>query len=217
MFTGLIQDVGRVAQVRPGPTTRLIVETAIPLGDVQLGESIAVDGCCLTVVEKGARTVAFDASEETLRRTILGSYAPGAQVNLERAMAVGDRLGGHLVLGHVDATARIVRTWQEGGSLGVEISLPAELAPFFIEKGSVAVDGVSLTVNSLAPDRFGLMLIPETQGRTTLAKKSVGAAVNLEADLIGKYVARMMSVRAPGAAGLSEELIARAGFGRKAQ
>lgn len=199
MFTGLIQDVGRVVQLHPGPTTRLVVETSIDPTDVTLGESIAVDGCCLTVVAKAGKTLAFDASEETLRRTTLGSYQVGSAVNLERAMALGDRLGGHLVLGHVDGTAKLLRTWQEGGSLGVEISMPADLAPYFIEKGSVAVDGVSLTVNALGVDRFGLMLIPETQQRTTLAKKPVGATVNLEADLIGKYVARMMTVR-PGKA-----------------
>jgi riboflavin synthase len=211
MFTGLIQDVGQVVARRPGPTTRLEVQTALDLADVKLGESIAIDGCCLTVVAKGSRTLAFDASEETLRRTVLGDYAPGSAVNLERAMALGERLGGHLVLGHVDATARILRSWAEGGSLWLEVELPDELAPYFIEKGSVTVDGISLTVNTLGADRFGVTLIPETQARTTLARKAAGARVNLEADLIGKYVARMVAVR-PGAR-VDEEFLKRAGFG----
>jgi riboflavin synthase len=196
MFTGLIQDVGRVALLRPGPTTRLEIETALPVAQIALGESVAIDGCCLTVVEAraAARVLAFDATEETLRRTTLGGYRTGSAVNLERALALGDRLGGHLVQGHVDATVDIVRSWPEGGSLWLEIGLPKELAPFFIEKGSVTVDGISLTVNTLGADRFGVTLIPETQARTTLAKKPVGARVNLEADLIGKYVARQLSL-----------------------
>ena len=215
MFTGLIQDVGRVASIRLGGITRLEIETTLDLADVVLGESIAVDGCCLTVVHKGARTVVFEATEETLRRTTLGGYAPGTRVNLERAMALGDRLGGHLVLGHVDATAAVRRTWNEGRALGVEIELPRELAAFFIAKGSVTVDGVSLTVNALGAEGFKLMLIPETQARTTLAQKPVGARVNLEADLIGKYVARMAGLGLlPGReSGLTAERIAQA-FGK---
>lgn len=223
MFTGLIQDVGRVALLRPGPTTRLVVETAIDLKDVVLGESIAVDGCCLTVVEIGKGSVAFDASDETLRRTSLGGYQVGSAVNLERALALGDRLGGHLVLGHVDATTTILRCWQEGGSLWLDVALPREFAPYFIEKGSVALDGTSLTVNTLAADRFGVTLIPETQERTTLAKKPVGARLNLEADLIGKYVARLMTFRGQAGAvgpageasqkGIDLDFIQKAGWG----
>jgi len=217
MFTGLIEDIGRVSGVRTGRITRLEVETALELAEVTLGESIAVDGCCLTVVKKTERSLVFEATEETLRRTTLGDYAPGTRVNLERAMALGDRLGGHLVLGHVDATSKVVRTWSEGAALGLEIALPQALAAYFIEKGSVTVDGVSLTVNRLSGAGFELMLIPETRTRTTLGEKPVGARVNLEADLIGKYVERMMSVRGPGTASgsLTEEAIARAGFGRK--
>jgi riboflavin synthase len=215
MFTGLIEDIGKVSAIRSGPTTRLEIETAFDLADVALGESIAIDGCCLTVVEKKARAIAFEATAETLRRTTLESYAPGTRVNLERAMALGERLGGHLVLGHVDATSSILRTWQEGAALGIEIALPAQLAAYFIEKGSVAVDGVSLTVNRLSEKSFELMLIPETRMRTTLGAKAAGSRVNLEADLIGKYVERMMSVRNASAGALTAEAIAAAGFGRK--
>src|SRR6185312_9086872 len=206
MFTGLIQDIGRIAALKKGPVLRLDVESALPSEDIQLGESIAIDGCCLTVVEKRGQTLAFDATEETLRRTTLSDFAIGTRVNLERALALGDRLGGHLVLGHVDATSSIVRTWKEGAALGVEIGLPKELGPFFIAKGSVTVDGISLTVNGLGPDRFALMLIPETQERTTLGAKGVGARVNLEADLIGKFVVRNLGAWKPGA-GLTEAAI----------
>jgi len=215
MFTGLIQDIGRIAALKKGPVMRLDVESALPSNDIQLCESIAIDGCCLTVVEKRGQTLAFDATEETLRRTTLGDFAIGTRVNLERALALGDRLGGHLVLGHVDATSSIVRTWKEGGALGIEISLPKELAPFFIEKGSVTVDGISLTVNALGVDRFALMLIPETLERTTLGGKGVGARVNLEADLIGKYVVRNLGAWGKPSAGLTEAAILGAGFGSK--
>ena len=213
MFTGLIEDIGTVRSIQGGATTRLVIESALAAQEITLGESIAIDGCCLTVVEHRDQTLAFDASAETLRRTTLGSYAPGDRVNLERAMALGERLGGHLVLGHVDATAAVTRTWSEGGTLWIEVGLPAELAAFFIEKGSVGLDGVSLTVNTLSEQSFAVTLIPETLARTTLSHKRVGSRVNLEADLIGKYVARMMAVR-PGAR-LSAEVIERAGFRRQ--
>lgn len=213
MFTGLIEDVGTVRSIQGGVTTRLVVETALATPDITLGESVAIDGCCLTVVEHKGKTLAFDASAETLRRTTLGRYAPGTSVNLERAMALGERLGGHLVLGHVDATAEVARTWSEGGTLWIEVGLPEALAPYFIEKGSVGLDGVSLTVNTLSERSFGVTLIPETLSRTTLGKKRAGDAVNLEADLIGKYVARMMAVRP--VAPLSAERLAQAGFRRQ--
>lgn len=212
MFTGLIEDVGQVVAVRPGSTTRLEVETHLPGSEVALGESIAVDGCCLTVVARRGSTLAFDASAETLRRTTLGSYASGARVNLERAMAVGDRLGGHLVQGHVDATAELSRLWDEGGSRWVEVELPQELLPYVIEKGSVAIDGISLTINRVAGSHFAVTLIPETQQRTTLGGKRVGARVNLETDLIGKYVARQLGLRTES--GLSEDFLKRAGYGQ---
>lgn len=211
MFTGLVDEVGTVRGLRPGPTTRLEVTCSYPPADLELGESIAVDGCCLTVVEIGSGWVGFDASDETLRRTVLGSYRHGTRVHLERALAVGDRLGGHIVQGHVDATSNVLRRWSEGGSVWMEVGLPTPLAPFFIEKGSVAVDGVSLTVNTLQADRFGLTLIPESQARTALAQKPIGAQVNLEADLVGKYIARMASIRVPGT--VDEAFLRRAGFG----
>ncbi len=212
MFTGLIEDIGEVVAVRPGPTTRLEVRTALPVAEIELGESIAIDGCCLTVVERRGEVLGFDASDETLRRTTLGTYRRGSSVNLERALAVGDRLGGHLVQGHVDATTEVSRVWDEGGSRWVEVGLPKDLAPYVFEKGSVTLDGISLTVNTLTADRLAVTLIPETQKRTTLGRKPVGGRVNLEMDVIGKYVARQLGLRSEP--GLTEDFLKRAGYGR---
>lgn len=217
MFTGLVQDVGRIERVVPGGMTELWIASALPTAEFQLGESIAVDGACLTVVEVNGPSFRVQASAETLRRTTMGSYAPGTKVNLERAMRLGDRLGGHLVLGHVDAISTIRSKRPEGGALLYVFELPAALAPFFIDKGSVTVDGVSLTVNSVGADSFDVALIPETQERTTLALKGPGDRVNLEADLIGKYVARLHGFRqgeqaGKGGPGLTLEAITKAGF-----
>lgn len=210
MFTGLIQDVGSVLSVQSGAMTRLTLATALPADRFELGESIACDGACLTVVARAAGRFEVEAAPETLRRTTLGQWAPGRKVNLERALAMGDRLGGHMVLGHVDAVGSVVERRTEGGSLVMGFTLPKELAGFFIEKGSVAIDGISLTVNRLTADRFYVQLIPETQARTTLASRAVGEQVNLEADVIGKYVARLLSLG--GRTGVDEELLRRSGF-----
>src|SRR5215218_2029677 len=215
MFTGLIQDVGTLEQVLPGGMTDLWIRTRLGAGSFVLGESIAVDGACLTVVERGGDRFRVQAAPETLRRTTLGDLRPGARVNLERALALGDRLGGHLVAGHVDAVSEVLETRAEGGSWVMAFALSAELAPFFVEKGSVAIDGISLTVNSVGTDRFSVQLIPETQERTGLQAKGVGARVNLEADLIGKYVARLFSLRQDQKQGLSEDVLRAAGFGSK--
>ena len=217
MFTGLIQDLGRVERVIPGGMTDLWIHTALGAGKFDLGESIAVDGACLTVVERSGDTFKVQAAPETLRRTTLGAVRPGDRVNLERALALGDRLGGHLVSGHVDAVSEVLETFPEGGSWVMRFRLPEELAPFFIEKGSVAIDGISLTVNAVEADRFSGQLIPETQERTTLRGKPVGARVNLEADQIGKYVARLFALQrgqgAPGGGGLTAAAVRAAGFG----
>jgi riboflavin synthase len=191
--------------------TDLWISTRLGASGFALGESIAVDGACLTVVERTADTFKVQAAPETLRRTTLGGYAPGTKVNLERALRLSDRLGGHLVLGHVDAVARILERTHEGGSLVLQFELPPSLAPFFIDKGSVTVDGISLTVNSVSSERFSVQLIPETQERTTLAAKQAGATVNLEADLIGKYVARLHGLR--GGQGITEAQLKASGFG----
>lgn len=212
MFTGLIQDVGVVERLSGGGVTDLWIRTSLRAQSFSLGESIAVDGACLTVVERSGDSFRVQAAPETLRRTTLGGLHPGSRVNLERALALGDRLGGHLVSGHVDAVSHVLETYQEGGSWVMAFHLPTELAPFFIGKGSVAIDGISLTVNEVLADRFRVQLIPETQGRTTLKDKAVGARVNLEADMIGKYVVRLLALRELPGSGLSEAVLKAAGF-----
>lgn len=218
MFTGLIQDIGGVERVIPGGMTDLWIRTSLGAQAFALGESIAVDGACLTVVERTGETFRVQAAPETLRRTTLDAVRPGDRVNLERALALGDRLGGHLVSGHVDGVSTVLETYPEGGSWVMVFGLPEALAPYFIEKGSVAIDGISLTVNTVGVDRFSVQLIPETQERTTLRAKKVGARVNLEADPIGKYVARLYLLQrgqagAPGPGGVSEAALRAAGFG----
>jgi riboflavin synthase len=195
MFTGLIEDLGTVAAVERVPKgVRLSVRTR--LDGLGQGASIAVDGVCLTAVElKGDRFTA-DVSAETLDRTTLGERKAGDRVNLERPLALGDRLGGHLVLGHVDGVAELVRRTGEGEGVRIELRLPQGLAPLVVSKGSIALDGTSLTVNEvLDPDRVVLFLIPETLRSTTWGIKSAGANVNVEADILGKHVARLMQFR----------------------
>jgi riboflavin synthase len=193
VFTGLIEQVGTVERVTQGAMTDVWVASTFE--GLTLGESIACDGCCLTVVEADKGRFHVQASPETLRRTTLGTWRTGTRVNLERALKLDDRLGGHLVQGHVDSTARVLEARPEGGSRLMRFDMPRALAAFFIEKGSVAVDGVSLTVNALTHDSFSVALIPETVARTALGQKGVGATVNLEADLVGKYVARQQQLK----------------------
>jgi len=195
MFTGLIEDLGTVAAVERVPKgVRLSVRTR--LDGLGQGASIAVDGVCLTAVElKGDRFTA-DVSAETLDRTTLGERKAGDRVNLERPLALGDRLGGHLVLGHVDGVGELVRRTGEGEGVRIELRLPQGLAPLVVSKGSIALDGTSLTVNEvLDPDRVALFLIPETLRSTTWGIKPAGAKVNVEADILGKHVARLMQFR----------------------
>lgn len=209
MFTGLVADVGLVERVQPGAVTDVWVASHFP-ADLVLGESIACDGVCLTVVEIARSTFRVQAAPETLSRTTLGRWAPRTRVNLERALKLGDRLGGHWVQGHVDGVGQVESTRSEGGSLVLTVSLPQALAPFFVEKGSVCIDGVSLTLTMVEGGRFSVMLIPETQQRTTLGAKRAGDRVNLEADLIGKYIARIMGLRGGT---LTAEQLEAAGFG----
>lgn len=212
MFTGLVQDIGQIERIVPGGMTELWIRTGLVGENLSPGESIAVDGVCLTIAERSGPSFRAQASPETLRRSTLGGLRPGDAVNLERAMRVGDRLGGHLVTGHVDAVVEVLDRRDEGGSWLMRFSLPRSLAPFFIEKGSAAVDGISLTVNEVRGDDFSVAIIPETQQRTALGRKGIGARVNLEADLIGKYVARLYSLRQPPAK-VTEESLRAAGFG----
>jgi riboflavin synthase len=210
MFTGLVSDVGVVERLGPGEVTDLWLQSHFtePLAH---GESVSCDGVCLTVVESRGPVFRVQAAPETLRRTTLGGWAPGTRVNLERALRLGDRLGGHWVQGHVDGVGEVLEGRPEGGSWVLGVSLPAPLAPYFVEKGSVCIDGVSLTVTAVEADRFRVMLIPETRAATTLGARRPGHRVNLEADLIGKYVARSLALRAAGP-GLTEAQLLAAGF-----
>jgi riboflavin synthase len=193
MFTGLINDIGVVERITPrsGGVRLVIRPGALPVDDLTLGESIASSGACLTVVERGGGLVSFDAVPETLARTVIGGWHPGTRVNLVRALLLSDRLGGHLVAGHVDAVGEVLARRPEGQGARLTISLPAAVAPLVAEKGSIAVDGVSLTVASAGRDRFDVALIPETLARTTLGEAQPGQPVNLEVDLVARHVARL--------------------------
>jgi riboflavin synthase len=193
MFTGLITDVATVERVAPrqGGARLTLRPSALPVAELVLGESIACSGPCLTVVEVAGGAVTFDAVPETLSRTTVGSWRPGTRVNLERALAFGDRLGGHLVQGHVDVVGEILARVVEGDGARFTLSLPAAIAPLVAEKGSIAVDGISLTVARAHRDRFEIAVIPETLARTTLGAAGPGARVNLEADVLARHVARL--------------------------
>lgn len=219
MFTGIVTDVGSVrALTRDGRGgARLAVQCRYEA--LVLGESIAVDGACLTVAAKHTWGFDADASDETLARTTLGTYAPGRRVNLERALAVGDRLGGHIVSGHVDAVGRVRARTPAGGAERWSFSAPDAVLRYCAEKGSIAIDGTSLTINAVDTEGFEVMLIPHTVANTALGDRHVGAAVNLEADLLARYVARALESRAqPRDAspapreGVDLALLARAGF-----
>lgn len=191
MFTGIITDIGRVRSVRQTERDRRYeIETAWDVSGIDLGASISHAGCCLTVVEKGDGWFAVEVSGETLDKTTLGGWADGTRVNLERATKVGDELGGHIVSGHVDGLGTVVEITPEGGSHRVTIEAPAPLHRFIAAKGSITVDGVSLTVNTVDDRRFGLNIIPHTWEVTTLGSLKVGDPVNLEIDMLARYLAR---------------------------
>jgi riboflavin synthase len=191
MFTGLVAAVGRIAATeRRDIGTR--IQIAAELGALDIGESICVSGACLTVVTRTAEAFSADVTRETLERTTLGRLSTGDSVNLERAAALGDRLGGHLLTGHVDGVARVTRVELAGDARDVELEVPVELARFIAEKGSVALDGVSLTVNWVQGARFRVMLIPHTLAVTTLGALVSGRELNLEVDLLARYVARLL-------------------------
>ena len=192
MFTGIITDVGRVRRLRRGELLELTIATAFDTAAIAIGASIACSGACLTVVAVEPGAFAVQASAETLTCTTLGDWVEGTPVNLEKSLRLGDELGGHLVLGHVDGTARIVERRPEAESVRFAFEAPEELAPFIAPKGSVALDGVSLTVNEVARNRFGVNIIPHTLACTNLGTLQAGQRMNLEVDLIARYVARLL-------------------------
>ncbi len=203
MFTGLVEAMGTLVQRRMrGREAQLVIES--PFSDLVLGESIAVDGVCLTVTSFEGGTFHLDASSETLEKTTLGKLGHNQRVNLERALPVGGRLGGHIVSGHVDGVGTIAEQKASGGAMEVTFRAPAELMRFIAEKGSICVSGVSLTVNHVKNDTFDVMLIPHTREKTSLDGLRVGESVNLEVDLLARYVARL--VEAGGQPGLEQKL-----------
>ncbi len=209
MFTGLIEDVGIVARLeRRGPSATLTVSTS--LGELTLGDSVAVDGVCLTVTRLDAGSFAADCSAETLAHTTLGALAPGARVHLERALLPTTRLGGHLVSGHVDGKATLASIEPVGDARKLTITVPAALSRFVAKKGSVALDGVSLTVNGVDGERFDVMIIPHTADKTKLTAKLPGDAMNLEVDLLARYVARLLE---PSRDDRLRAALSRAGYG----
>ncbi len=193
MFTGLIEDVGTVRELRKSANSvRLTLATRIPMDDIELGESIAVNGVCLTVVTFGNGLFTADVSPETVGRTGLAGLAIGSRVNLERALRVGARLGGHIVSGHVDTVATVSGIVEDGNAIRITFSIEPRHNRYVIEKGSVAIDGISLTVNSVTEDSFSVAIIPHTLDMTTLKDLKVGTRVNIETDIIGKYVERLL-------------------------
>ncbi len=194
MFTGLIEALGTVARLEARPRGRWLEITTPAFGDLAIGDSIAVNGVCLTATAVGPHGFSAEAVPETLSRTTLGELHREGQVNLERALRVGDRFGGHMVQGHVDGVAQVRRVVAEGASRRVHFELPEALAPFVAEKGSIAVDGVSLTVAACDLDSFEVALIPHTLEHTIARTYRVGSRVNLEVDLVARYLARMLEV-----------------------
>jgi len=194
MFTGIVTDLGEVRKVArgQGQDARFEIATQYDLSTVEIGASIAHNGVCLTVIETGADTYVIQASDETLFKTTLGDWREGQRVNLERACKVGDELGGHIVSGHVDGVARVVSIRPENESLRFTFEAPAELAKFVAPKGSVALDGVSLTVNEVDGRLFGINVIPHTQSVTTFGLLREGDCVNMEIDMLARYVARLL-------------------------
>lgn len=212
MFTGLIEDTGRVAGFRrQNEAGVLIIETGLPTGEIALGDSVAVNGACLTVTEKNAGSLTFDVSPESMSRTSIGSVRNGSRVNLERALRLGDRLGGHIVSGHIDCVGQLSRSEERSGNHQLYFSLPPEHARYIVEKGSVTIDGISLTVNSVTRDGFSVNIIPHTYTVTTLSQLRTGGQVNIETDIIGKYVERLTAPwKSEG--GLSMKTLAENGF-----
>jgi riboflavin synthase len=201
MFTGIVSDVGTVRSAEQRGDLRLVIGTAYDLDTVDLGASISCSGVCLTVVDKGDDWFAVDISAETISKTAADRWREGARLNLERALRLGDELGGHIVTGHVDAVAEVIDVASDGDSMRIEVGLPSELAPMIAPKGSVTLDGVSLTVNEVREadggrGRFTVNIIPHTAQHTTLGEIKAGQQLDVEVDVLARYIDRMLAARA---------------------
>lgn len=193
MFTGLIEDIGTVVKMEKRGEDVLIISCSSELDDLKMGDSISVDGVCLTITRLQSQRFSVEASVETIRRTTLGNKKTHQKVNLERALRVNDRLGGHFVTGHIDEVAKIAAITPKGSSQKITFHIKGKIVHYLVAKGSIAVDGISLTVNEVAGNRFSVNVIPYTTSHTTLASKRVGDEVNVEADILGKYVERFIT------------------------
>lgn len=213
MFTGIIEDVGTVKHIeKKGSFGKIAVETALPLNELREGDSISVDGACLTATGFSGSTFIADVSEETLKVTTLGGLSAGGKVNVERALTLSRPLGGHLVTGHIDGVGSIKKMARSGDYLDLEVSVPPELMAQVVRKGSVAIDGISLTIADLGPGSVRIAIIPHTLVRTTLLSKKEGARVNIETDIIGKYVEKFFNKKESR---ITEEFLSEHGFGKK--
>ena len=198
MFTGLVEEVGRVSGLEAGEMFRLRLSASRTVEDTRVGDSVSVNGVCLTVNELDGETLVFNAMPETLRRSALGSLAEGSAVNLERAMSPADRFGGHIVQGHVDGVGEVRDVRREGGAEIWEFGAPEAVLRYVVEKGSICVDGISLTVVSVRDTSFTVSILPQTRANTNLKELGVGDRVNLEADVVAKYVERLLGPRGAG-------------------
>lgn len=196
MFTGIIQDIGTVKSIEKDGDWRIVVETDMDLSQTPMGASICCSGCCLTVVEMGDNWFAVEVSNESLDKTVIGSWGQGTKINLEPSLKLGDELGGHIVSGHVDGLAELQSITQDADSYRLAIEVPADLAKFIAPKGSVTLDGISLTVNEVEADVFGVNIIPHTWQKTTLSQRNEGDKLNIEIDMLARYVARQLEVAA---------------------
>ena len=219
MFTGLVEELGKIKSITKGTkSARLTIEGQVVLQDVKLGDSIAVNGTCLTVVEYTQRSFTADVMPETVRSTVLAELKPGDVVNLERTLRLGDRLGGHIVSGHVDGVGVIRSKERSDNAIVVTIEAPPEVMRYIIAKGSIAIDGTSLTIVDYGTDWFSVSLIPHTASLTTVGLKETGSKVNLEADVLGKYVAKLLGLqnvdeKKQASSGLTMEFLQQHGFG----
>lgn len=195
MFTGLIQHIGTVQSIEKSGDWRIVIASDMDLSHTDIGASIACSGCCLTVVEKDGNSFAVDVSAESLSKTVISEWEQGTRVNLEPSLKLGDELGGHIVSGHVDGLAVLQSAEKDGDSWRLKIKAPADLAAFIAPKGSVALDGISLTVNEVEGDVFGVNIIPHTWEHTTLSDKKSGGRLNIEIDMLARYVARMLQYK----------------------
>ncbi len=214
MFTGIIEAIGSVAKLQQlGTDWRLGIDCAtLDLSDVVLGDSIAVNGCCLTVVDLHNNFFAADVSNESMRCTALGEFKEGGRVNLEKAMLASGRLGGHIVSGHVDGVGTLVESSADGSSVKLDFEAPAEIAKYVAAKGSICIDGTSLTVNTVSGNKFSINVIPHTQTETIIGDYRVGQSVNLEVDLVARYLERLLQGRSSEGKTLDKDFLAKNGF-----